>query len=841
MTVHPIQTNVDNAKSHRPYKEAKGLIKTTNNVKPLPPQGHLIHDRLFSMPKFFFKDFMYDMKAVKDGFKGNANDHQSGRLNDVGLKFGGIGIATMLAARTTNPMGRIMEYVGLGAFLASMSLFPKIAIQAPARARFGFDPGLEYIDDQGRKKSVFQDSNYIPFDMYRGDYPSQDFNVIADKLGIPRDVKNRDDITKEQMRKIATQCNTWWMLTAGFATPVMTALICCGLEKLIAPAVEKVRDMNYNSKIIHALDKTKAMDLNVSEIKPNKLSKQVEKLLADYKGKELPKAEFDNLVELLTKEMDANASEGIKEDLKALFKPELKSEANKQTVDDILLSIKDGIPNRNKNLLEKVFVPTKEELTEILNSDDLGTIRDKLKKLYSGKIANESGSNKAFLEAYQNGLVEKISQKIKLNGGRYVNDENLKATVDFAKVLGEFKENYKAIDKCKSFKIEYTNETVLARSYAKFENTLLDVLGIKYKDLKEIKDSEKLTKELVDKKLSELVKDDAKYQKAIDKLAKVMSEMEVKLNGNGDRTFLKDIINAVENNYDNTAKRLNKIGKFQNTIDRLVKADVTEEIQNLAPDKKVSQALDTRKDLYALLDGTIKPDGNLKGIEYVKANAKGVGSSKNQVISRIVERYQGANNSFRRIIHLFDFYKQTAKGGNDPNLIQKGKDVLLSATSAEHTLKLNTPNNPYLYRDIMKTTWSDNMAPETKNALEKYKEEKTGALLDRYQAYIKRFRDIIGNNDIDFTKPEHKLGEEFKNYTKSERTRMAKFNLVAQTSVDTVKNAAARRYGNQKWLRIASAIGGTVLGATVLIPLFTFGRIRNPHNMKKQVSDDASK
>ena len=70
---------------------------------------------------------------------------------------------------------------------------------------------------------------------------------------------------------------------------------------------------------------------------------------------------------------------------------------------------------------------------------------------------------------------------------------------------------------------------------------------------------------------------------------------------------------------------------------------------------------------------------------------------------------------------------------------------------------------------------------------------------------------------------------------------MAKFNLVAQTSVDTVKNAAARRYGNQKWLRIASAIGGTVLGATVLIPLFTFGRIRNPHNMKKQVSDDASK
>ena len=830
MTVHPIQTNVDNAKSHKPYKNAQGLVKTVNNVKPLPPQGHLIHDRLISMPKFFVKDFLYDMKAVKDGFKGTANDHQSGRLNDVGLKLGGIGIATMLAARTKNPVGRIMEYAGLGAFLASMSLFPKIFIQAPARARFGFDPGLEYIDDQGRKKSVFQDSNYIPFDMYRGGYPSQDLDIIADRLGIPRGIKNRDDLTKEQMRKIATQCNTWWMLTAGFATPVMTALICCGLEKLIAPAVEKTKDFKYNSKIAHALKMTETMNPSVNEIKPNKLSKEVEKLLSNYKGKELPKNEFDNLISILTEDMDANASEGIKEDLKALFKPELRAEANKQIADDLLISIKDSIPNRNKNTLEKVFVPTKEELTEVLNSDDIYSVKDKLTKLFDGKIEKESGASKEFLKAYRNGLTDKISKIIQNKKGRYVNETNLKDIVDFAKVIGEFKENDKIIDKCKNFKIEYTNETVLARSYAKFENTLLDILGIKYKDLKQIKDSEQFTKELVDKRLSELAKDDAKYQKAIDKLAKVMAEMEVKLNGSGEGAYLKDIINAVENNYNNTARRLSSIGKFKNTIDRLIKQEVNDELKN---------TITSREDLYDLLDGTKKADNSLKGLDYVKANSKGVGSSKNQVISRIVERYQGANNSFRRILHLFDFYKRTAKGGNDPYLIQKGKDTLLSATSSDHTLKLNTVNNPYLYRDIMRTTWADETAKETSEALKTY--DKQGNLLERYKKYIKRFRDIIGNNDIDFTKPEHRLDDAFREYTKSERTRMAKFNLVSQTAVDTVKNAAARKYGNQKWLRLASAIGGTVLGATVLIPLFTFGKIKNPQTMKKQVSDDASK
>lgn len=116
MAINPVQPNIENTKSHIPYREAKGTIKTDKNVKPLPPEGHLVHDSWTMLPKYFLKDIAYDMKAVKDGFQGNANDHQLGRLNDVGLKLGGIGIATMLAARTKNPMVRIMEYAGLGAF-----------------------------------------------------------------------------------------------------------------------------------------------------------------------------------------------------------------------------------------------------------------------------------------------------------------------------------------------------------------------------------------------------------------------------------------------------------------------------------------------------------------------------------------------------------------------------------------------------------------------------------------------------------------------------------------------------------------------------------------------------
>ena len=171
-------------KEVRPYLSANEQIKTDSNVKPLPAEGHLIHDSFGNGVKFFFKDMAYDVKAVKDGFTGEANDHQLGRLNDVGLKLGGIGIATYLASRTSDPRARLMEYVGLGTFLAAMSLYPKIAINKPGELVHGFEIDKEYIDDQGRKKSVFQDSNYIPFDMYRGEVPSEDLDLIGDYVNL---------------------------------------------------------------------------------------------------------------------------------------------------------------------------------------------------------------------------------------------------------------------------------------------------------------------------------------------------------------------------------------------------------------------------------------------------------------------------------------------------------------------------------------------------------------------------------------------------------------------------------------------------------------------------------
>ena len=857
MSITPVQSNIQTPKNKGSYRNATGSIKTVEYTKPLPAQGHLVHDTLTSVPKFWIKDIAYDIKAVKDGLSGKANDHQSGRLNDVGLKVGGIGIATYLASRTTDPKARVMEYVGLGTFLAAMSLYPKIAINTPSRAVHGFDIGKEYIDDQGRKKSVFQDSNYIPFDMYRGEYLDEDLDVIGDRMGIPRNIHNRHDLIKEQMRKIATQNNTLWMLTAGLATPILTALTCCGLEKLVSPSLEYLRNGKNNSVIKKMLKRTQDMSENSSGLKSNSLSKDIEKIVNRYKGKEVPESEVNKIVDILTKNIDENLSIGVREDIEKLLRSSNGGfEYSEKTAQNILNTIKSNIGIRNKTLLENVLLPTEAEVSNILkkvsnNSNEitpegLDNLTKEFLKLYEQKIVNEPEAvNKNYLSAEGNRIINTIVSNIKKNPARTLTESSAKDLVEYAKVLGEFKHNLKILKKCKSAKFEETQETVLARSYEKFENTLFDVLGIKYKDLKLMRESEEYTLKVLDEKMKELAKDEPKYNKAVKKLVKVMEDMDVKLNGKSENnSHIKDLITAIENNYNKTAKRLNNINgaKFKGTIDKLVSEDV----------KELTNSLKDSKEVFDLLDGTLEPDNKLKEKDYVKAHAKGVGSSKRYDITRIIERYQGVKNSFNRMLHTMDNYrlsetlkdeeKYMANTEYGKKVSEIGRNALLTADSAQHIAKLGTVNNPTLYKDIMNSVWSGKVSDSMKNAMGEKEDFTLGNQLARFKKYIIRFKEVFGNNDIDFTKPNHRVGGDM-NYTQDELTRMSNFNLVAQSPKDFAKKAAERRYGNKLWLRKASWIGASVLAVAFVSQLF-FGKISNPHNIKRlnvQVKKDADK
>ncbi len=937
-----IQPSRKEKKVVKPYLEAQEVVKTENNVHPLPPQGHLIHDNVGNSVKYFFKDIGYDMKSLKNGFNGTANDHQLGRHNDVGISLAGILIATYLASQTANPRARVMEYVGLGAFLTAMSIYPKIAINTPAKLLHGYDIDKEFIDDQGRKKSVMQDSNYVPYDMYLGDVPDEDMALIGDRMGIPRDIKNRNDVIREQMRKIATQSNTLWMLTAG-VTPALAALLCCGIENYVAgPLLEKAGIQKYSAAVEKALKQTQEMPIDVASIKSNQLSSNVEKLLMNFKGEELPKEEFEKLVNLVTENMYENTREGVREDLAKILGTSAGGGSESvvitnETISEMINSAKNSISKSNKESLEKVLVPTKEEIESIIKRyvqadadfgkgataklENVADIKAELKNLINSKMQNVRGVPEEFLNSQRNNILENISSSLKAQKSSFVSDESIKQIVDFAKVMGEFKDNQKLLTECKNFNFEYINETILARSYEKFEKTLLNELGIKFSELKKMRESEQFTKEILDKKFTEIAKDDTRYKKALEKLGKVVSDMEVKLHGKGDsNSKVLDLITAIENNYNNTAKRLDEIGKFKTTINRLVKEDIktlSPSIDKMSFEKatgSIGKELSGREKVFDFIDGIVKnkypkdfkwyeleglskenadairkayagkdieisriferynganiskKDAKIIREAYVKYSSNGLGSSKNLEIGRILERYQGAKNSFNRIIHTFDVYKRALTpesfaenlAGKNKDAVNKviefGKEALLNASSSEHNMKLNTVNNPTFYKDVMSSVWANAsgevyestkarglITDSTKEALGKYNNVESGNVLDRFQYYISRFRNIVSNSDIDFTKPRHILDSNIRSqYTQAERTRMAFFNLIGQTPVDMAKNAAKARYSAQKWVRMIAGITGGVFGIALVSQLF-FGKLKNPHNLQKQVKDDTSK
>lgn len=890
MEIRPVQFNI-NTKSneHKHYLEAEGAVDTTGLVKPLPGKGHLIHDDVISAPVYFVKDIAYDMKSLKNGIKGTANDHQLGRLNDVGLQLGGVGIATYLASKTTNPKARVMEYAGLAAFLTAMNVYPKIAINAPARIIHGYDIGKWYIDDQGRKKSVNQDSNYRPMDLYRGDVKGETLDEIGDAMGIPRDIKNRHEIIKEQTRKNSTQSNTLWMLTAGFATPIMTALACYGLENyVISPQLEKARNNKYNKLISETLAKTKGMTLETAEIAENDLSSKINSIISKYKGQELPKEELERITNLLTENMGATASEGLRADIANIITDSIA--LNGELTEQMVNAGKNQISGDKKEVFEKLLIPTREEIQEAIKKvapdtdfingsttyqENLQEIKKALRELIDSKIPNAPRRvPREHLTDLRDDIVDSMMETMKSNKTKTVTEDSITKFVNLAKILGEFKANQRILDKCHSFKFEFAPETVLARSYAKFEKALIKELGITMQDMKKMRESEEYTVELLNKRINELCQDESRYRKTFERLSKIISEMEVNLNGASEETsHVLEMINAIENNYNNTAKRLANIGGFETTISRMVNQDVA----------TLGNSITTRQELFDFLDGVVENKfkmgfGPEQAGEYARYNADGLASAKYIEISRALERYQGVKNSFNRVLHTFEVFKRTMNPDDflktlngitgehralcrtDANylqgIIKKGRAAMLTATSSDHNLKLDLMNNPVFYTDVMNAIWAPAEAPKeafwstkakgyvtdiASETMGQYNSMESGNVLDRFQTYITRFRNIVANSTIDFKKPRHRTNDHIRNsYTQGEKTRMAFFNLVGQTPVDMVRGASKRQYGTKKWFQIVSGVTAGVFAATILAQA-GFGRIRNPHNIQKQVSDETSK
>ena len=179
---YPASSQYNSEKAVKDFDVNKELANRTF-IKPLPNNGKLIRQSIFDIPSTIKKDFSYDLKAIGHAAKGEANDHELGRINDVGMKLGGLAIAAYLFTKKQTPMTKIFEFIGLGTFFASMDLWPKLFIQLPAYLIHGVNVRQQYEDSFGRKKMFYQDNQFIPWDLYS----DKEINKIGDRLNVPKD------------------------------------------------------------------------------------------------------------------------------------------------------------------------------------------------------------------------------------------------------------------------------------------------------------------------------------------------------------------------------------------------------------------------------------------------------------------------------------------------------------------------------------------------------------------------------------------------------------------------------------------------------------------------------
>ena len=197
-------------------------VSTSINTQPNPNkvQGHLVHENPIKSAGSRIQSTVKSGKYLVDGLNGKGDDYSVGKINDLTTKLGGLGIAAALATLTKNPVSKAMEFTGLASFIAAMSIWPKV-IAAPIKAKAGFDVNQEYVDSYNRRKRFFEDPQYLPWDLWK----KEDIDKVGDKLHISKDIPNRTEKTQDKMKQISTQANTLWMVTTGFATPLMATII----------------------------------------------------------------------------------------------------------------------------------------------------------------------------------------------------------------------------------------------------------------------------------------------------------------------------------------------------------------------------------------------------------------------------------------------------------------------------------------------------------------------------------------------------------------------------------------------------------------------------------------
>lgn len=773
-------------------------IKTQQYIKPQGAKGKLVSSSIFPN----VKDTKYNFNALKHGLTGKANDHELGKLNDVGMKVGALALAGYLATQKATPKTKLMEFVGLATFFGAMKLWPKLAIGAPAKAIHGFDPTQEYEDSFGRKKPFFQDAQYQPWDVYS----NEQLQKIGDKMGVDKNAQDRNDLTKSNMTKIATKNNTLWMITAGIASAVFSALACNKAEKVIDPALDKVNNEKAD-KLLQNFD-TEAQKRMTSASKD--MQKDLDKIFEENKGKTVDNKLIEKISGRLAKGLDPVTEEGVKEDMQNILMN------GKSLVNE---GLAEKISNGSKKVLAQKFseeqvakiVPSKEEIVKHfndnqmmgkeVNEDEAMNVRSSVSQLFLAK-AKEQGMSTEKLKTIKKGVALVADKALKSNSASVLDENAMKKVSEIGKAMSELQAKDSVLDDYAQAKVADKPETVIANYWNKTSTSIVKSLGIDFKEMEKVRNNRQLVQGLVRNKMEEVTSDDAKYQKAIGEMANNIAELDKKIKPEDTRKY----VDLVGKTYDDAAGNLYNQGMEA-----------------------------TANKLTAL---SVGGKGSLKRVKQVYFE----------------ERVAGVKNSFSRMINTMDVYRRISKGEVPKDgsarevkeaMLELVKQTTLQGHSSDHSIKfyfnrsqdnstnvdrsdveikdgkvvnkyfkegkgVDVPEDYGFYQKAMNFMYNSPMDKDTVEAIKKAGIEKD---INKYNSEV---YNKIGSADY-FTKPNHKTTGD------QGASSEYKFLLLGVAPDEMMTKTVQQSYNSQKWGKTFGTVGAVLTGLTVAAQ-FLFGK-----------------
>ncbi|MBE7704601.1 MAG: hypothetical protein E7Z90_02165 [Cyanobacteria bacterium SIG29] len=728
-------------------------FNSEGKIKPLDDKAKLLPSRIFGSPIEYAKDLKQDVVNIGRAAKGKANDHELGRINDVAMKLGSLALATYLFVKNPLKLSKAMEFVGFGTFFASMSLWPKLAIQAPIKARTGVDIHQKYIDSQGRKKMLHQDPQYDLTDLYS----REDLDKMGKKLGVAENLPDRDSFIKQRAKKTAVQGNTLWMMTAGIATPVMSALACNRLEKPINNAIEAIELKSSENAL-----KNGTVGF-ISRLKQSRADKALEKFLKEHADDVIDDKMATKLSSLIGGRTNAaSIQEALKNQILSIKEPLKINE------EFITRALQNKIP---ANLIASLTAEQKALLDKAMADGSLKSV---------ATILSQAGATgKPAQKKMASSLLRTLETASKTSQQKSVGQVSGQIRSLYAS-LGGFTQNKQILDRFIDARVGDKSGTYIANQWTRVCDKLIKSLNLNSKELKALADG---NVGVLQTKLEALAGSD-KYDDVVAQLMKLIGDYEVKTGSDfismvqeKTTSLSDDAFRALQaNNFEDLAK------KFASGVNRGT-------IKNVIDVNAKERALGAQSSFYRLL----------QSLELYKRI--GNGTFEQQLTSALGEVGKSAD-------------KATIK-----KLTKACKDLVLNATTTDYVEKLKSAGFELTeaeYKAVMKT-----MFGSVDDTIEAALRSKVGGaqaktLVKGFNGYKQTFMSKVADWQNSMT-PE--LARRTVNGVTSSANAIERNNLAGKPIKTLVQDVARQTYNSQKWLKIFGGVMAGLTAVTLVAGL----------------------